>query len=88
MFEKHTTHYTRGIYQLLILDSYGSHLTPEFDLFYTKHLIITLCMPLHSSHLLQPCDVSFLVVLKQLYSQQIQGYIHKEVNYINKQDFL
>jgi hypothetical protein len=42
----------------------------------------------HSSHLLQPCDVSFFAVLKRQYGQQIQGYIRRGTNHINKQDFL
>jgi hypothetical protein len=45
-------------------------------------------MPSHSSHLLQPCDVSFFAVLKRLYGQQIQGYIRKGIHHIDKQDFL
>jgi hypothetical protein len=88
VFEKHTAHRTRGVYRLLILDGHGSHLTPKFDFFCKDHSIITLCMPPHSSHLLQPCDVSFFAVLKRLYGQQIQGYIHRGVTYIDKQDFL
>jgi hypothetical protein len=88
VFEKHSAHRTRGVYRLLILDGHGSHLTPEFDLFCAEHSIITLCMPPHSSHLLQPCDVSFFAVLKRLYGQQIQGYIRKGTHHIDKQDFL
>jgi hypothetical protein len=88
VFEKHTVHRTKGVYRLLILDGHGSHLTPEFDLFCAEHSIITLCMPPHSSHLLQPCDVSFFAVLKRLYGQQIQGYMRRGSHHIDKQDFL
>ena len=45
-------------------------------------------MPPHSSHLLQPCDVSFFAVLKRQYGQQIQEYIRNGVNHIDKYDFL
>jgi hypothetical protein len=88
VFEKHSAHRTRGVYRLLILDGHGSHLTPEFDLFCTEYSIITLYMPPHSSHLLQPCDVSFFAVLKRLYGQQIQGYMRRGSHHIDKQDFL
>ena len=88
VFEKHTAHHTKGVYRLLILDGHGSHLTPEFDLFCKDHSIITLCMPPHSSHLLQPCDVSFFTVLKRLYGQQIQDYMRNRINHIDKYDFL
>ena len=88
MFEKHTVHHTKGVYRLLILDGHGSHLTPEFDLFCKEHSIITLCMPPHSSHLLQPLDVGYFAVLKQSYGRQIEGYIRNGVNHIDKPDFL
>jgi len=65
VFEKHTAHRTNGVYRLLILDGHGSHVTPEFDLFVKEHLIITLCMLSHSSHLLQPLDVGCFAVLKR-----------------------
>jgi hypothetical protein len=88
MFEKHTVYYTEGVYRLLILDRYSSYLTLEFDLFYQEHLIITLCIPLHSSYLLQLLDISCFAVLKRLYRQQIKVYIYSRVNYIDKLDFL
>jgi hypothetical protein len=88
VFEKHTVHRTKGTYRLLILDGHGSHVTPEFDLFCKEHSIITLCMPPHSSHLLQPLDVGCFSVLKRLYGRQIEGYMRNGVNHIDKQDFL
>jgi hypothetical protein len=88
VFEKHTASRTKGVYRLLILDGYSSYLTPEFDLFCKEHSIITLCMLLHSSHLLQLLDVGCFAVLKQSYGRQIKGYICNRVNYINKLDFL
>ena len=88
MFEKYTVYRTKGVYRLLILNGHGSYVTPEFDLFCKEHSIITLCMPPHSSHLLQPCDVGCFAVLKRLYRRQIKGYMRNRVNHINKQDFL
>jgi hypothetical protein len=88
VFEKHTVYRTKGIYRLLILDSHGSYLIPEFDLFCKDHSIITLCMLLYSLYLLQPYDISFFVVLKRLYGQQIQDYIRNRINHIDKYNFL
>jgi hypothetical protein len=88
VFEKHTAHCTKGVYRLLILDGHSSHVTPEFDLFCKEHSIITLCMPPHSSHLLQPLDVGCFAVLKQSYGRQIEGYMRNGVNHIDKPDFL
>jgi hypothetical protein len=88
MFKKYTAYRTKGVYRLLILNSHSSYIIPEFDLFYKEYLIITLCILLHSSHLLQPLDVGYFAVLKRLYGQQIKGYIRNRVNHINKPDFL
>jgi hypothetical protein len=52
-----TTSRTVGRYRLLILDGHGSHLTPGFDKACRDNDIIAICMPAHSSHLLQPLDV-------------------------------
>jgi hypothetical protein len=88
VFEKYTAQRTKGVYRLLILDGHGSHGTPEFDLFCKEHSIITLCMPPHSSHLLQPLDVGCFAVLKRSYGRQIEGYMRNGVNHIDKPDFL
>jgi hypothetical protein len=88
IFGKYTKDRIKGIYRLLILDGHGSYSTPEFDLFCKEHSIITLCMPPHSSHLLQPLDVSCFAVLKRLYGRQIEEYIRNGLNHINKADFL
>ena len=88
VFQKHTKDRTKGVYRLLILDGHGSHSTPEFDLFCSEHSIITLCMPPHSSHLLQPLDVSCFAVLKRAYGRQIEEYMRVGVNHIDKPDFL
>ena len=46
-----------GGYWLLILDGHNSHTTYWFCLFAEKHKIIVLCLLLHTTHCLQPCDV-------------------------------
>ena len=79
---------TAGAYRLLILDGYGSHATVGFDRFYIKKKIIPLYMPPHSSHLLQPLDVSYFVPLKYLYGQRVQEKIQKGVYSIRKKDFI
>jgi len=88
IFEKHTKDRTKGQYRLLILDGHGSHLTPEFDQFCEQHSIIPLCMPAHSSHLLQPLDVSCFGPLKRAYARQIEDSQRLGINHIDKDDFL
>ena len=77
----------KGQYQLLIMDSHGSHATAEFDSFCIENQIILLYMPPHSSHILQPLDVSCFAFLKQLYRQLVENQVQCSVNHVNKLDF-
>jgi hypothetical protein len=45
-------------------------------------------MLLHSSHLLQPLNISYFAILKRSYKQQVKDLMQVEVNYINKSNFL
>jgi hypothetical protein len=72
----------------LILDGHGSHNAPEFDQFCTENSIIPLYMPAHSSHLLQPLDVSCFSSLKQAYRQEVEKRIGLDINHIDKSEFL
>jgi hypothetical protein len=87
-FEKHTKPQTRGAYRLLILDGHESHHSTEFELFCKEHKIITLCMPSHSSHILQPLDVGCFGPLKKAYSKEIEGLMRAHITHITKADFL
>ena len=88
VFEPNTAPRTIGGYRLLILDGHGSHATAEFDRFCMEKKIIPLYMPPHSSHLLQPLDVSCFSPLKHLYGQRVQALIQKRIYSIRKEDFL
>lgn len=79
---------TRGRYRLLILDGHGSHTTPEFDRFCSENSIIILCMPPHSSHLLQPLDIGCFSPLKRAYGQKVENSMRLGRNHIDKVDFL
>jgi hypothetical protein len=79
---------TTGRYRMLILDGHGSHLTPQFDQICTENHIIPVCMPPHSSHLLQPLDVSCFAVLKRQYGQLVEQRMRLGFNHIDKHDFL
>lgn len=78
----------KGTYRLLILDGHGSHLTPQFDRICAENSVIPLCMPAHSSHLLQPLDIGCFAVLKRAYSRLISNQARLGFNHINKLDFL
>jgi hypothetical protein len=79
---------TMGNYRMLILDGHGSHSTPEFDHICTENKIILVCMPPHSSHLLQPLDVGCFAVLKRHYGQLVEQRMRLGFNHIDKIDFL
>ena len=88
VYEPNTVPSTKGKYRLLILDGHGSHATPEFDQFCKARNIITLCMPAHSSHLLQPLDVGYFSVLKRSYGSLIAENIRLGINHIDKAEML
>ena len=79
---------TKGKYRLLILDGHGSHLTPKFDEICSQNDIIPICMPAHSSHLLQPLDIGCFAVLKRSYGQLVETKMRLGINHIDKLDFL
>jgi hypothetical protein len=87
-FNRHTESCTSGAWRLLILDGHSSHATPGFDQFCTEHKIITLCMPAHTSHLLQPLDVGCFSPLKRAYGHEVSELARQAVYHIDKVDFL
>jgi hypothetical protein len=87
-FDFHTASRTKGKYRLLILDGHESHHSTEFELHCQQNNIITLCMPPHSSHLLQPLDVGCFGPLKQAYGRQVEDLMRMHINHISKLEFL
>ena len=73
---------------MLILDGHSSHQTPEFEAFCKENAIICLCMPPHTSHLLQPLDVGVFGPLKRAYGEMVEEMMAAGNNHINKEDFL
>jgi uncharacterized small protein (DUF1192 family) len=88
VFEPYSKRYSTGAKRLLILDGHSSHLTPEFDTFCEENAIICLCMPPHTSHLLQPLDVGVFGPLKRAYGKLVEGMMVAGNNHIDKEDFL
>jgi hypothetical protein len=80
--------HSTGAKRLLILDGHSSHQTAEFDDFCRENAIICLCMPPHTSHLLQPLDVGVFGPLKRAYGKLVEGMMVAGNNHIDKEDFL
>lgn len=87
-FDKHTRERTKGSKRLLVLDGHESHHSYEFEEYCKDNAIITLCMPAHSSHILQPLDVGCFGPLKRAYGKQIEDLVRMHINHITKVEFL
>jgi hypothetical protein len=87
-FNKHTKRKVIGSHRLLILDGHESHDSLDFQKYCKENKIITLCMPPHSSHLLQPLDVGCFSPLKTAYGRQAEDLMRNRITHITKLEFL
>jgi hypothetical protein len=58
-------------FRLLILDGHNSHCTYPFIKFSAQHRIIIICLPSHTTHALQPCDVGVFGPLAHAWKSQV-----------------
>jgi hypothetical protein len=58
-------------YRILILDGHGSHATIEFMWKCYQNRVLLIYLPAHSSHVLQPLDLTCFSPLKSSYRRQI-----------------
>ncbi|RKL10758.1 hypothetical protein BFJ70_g16481 [Fusarium oxysporum] len=86
-FDRCTAKRSNSRYRLLILDGHESHHSVEFEEYCNENKIITLCMPPHSSHLLQPLDVGCFGLLKKAYGREIERLIRCSITYVSKTEF-
>ena len=86
-FDQHTKLRTKGMYRMLVIDGHESHVSAEFDTFCKDHKIITISLPPHSSHLLQPLDVGCYNPLKKAYGKEIENFIKAHITHITKPEF-
>jgi len=87
-FDAHTKGRVKGTHRLLVIDGHESHNSIEFQDYCAEHKIITICMPPHSSHLLQPLDVGCFSPLKRAYGDEISAYMRRLMTHITKIEFL
>ena len=57
--------------RLLIIDGYASHVTTKAIRFCLSKNIILLCLPAHSTHILQPLNVGIFAALAALYQKGV-----------------
>jgi len=87
-FEKFTRTKIVGTYRLLVLDGHESHHSADFEEYCRTNNILTLCMPAHSSHLLQPLDIGCFGPLKKAYSRQIENLVRTRITHVSKEAFI
>jgi hypothetical protein len=77
-----------GSHVLLILDGHESYKSLAFQNLCDKNKKITLCMPPHSSHILQPLDVVCLAPLKRAYIKETRVLALDRIGRIDKKAFI
>jgi hypothetical protein len=86
-FDWHTKTRSNGRHRLLILDGHESHHSADFETYCEENNIITLCIPPHSSHLLQPLDIGRFGPLKKAYGREIEHLIRCSITHVSKTEF-
>lgn len=74
-------------YILLIVDGHRSHVLLEFIDFCIKSQIVALCLPSHTTHILQPQDVGIFEPLSQTYKILIKRKYQSETGQLTKRAF-
>ncbi|RKK26928.1 hypothetical protein BFJ67_g16389 [Fusarium oxysporum f. sp. cepae] len=86
-FNRCTANRSTGPYRLLILDGHENHHSVDFERYCQENKITTLCMPPHSSHLLQPLDIGCFGMLKKAYGREIEHLIRCSITHVSKTEF-
>lgn len=82
----HARNVTQG-HRLLILDGHNSHCTYGFCKFAADRKIIIICLPSHTTHALQPCDVACFGPLASAWKSEVNSASADYVE-ITKQNLL
>ena len=89
VFDRCTKQKARRSYRLLVLDGHGSHITMDFIDYCDQNKILLCILPPHSTHTLQPLDVTMFKPLSTAYSAELTNHLHKSQGLapITKGDF-
>jgi hypothetical protein len=87
VFDVETRAQANGKPRVLICDGFGTHETLEILEFCFENNIILCRLPSHTSHKLQPCDVSVFAPLKTAYRDQVERLNRGGINTIGKEHF-
>lgn len=72
VFDPHTAARNKtGRHRLLVLDGHNSHTTYRFCSYAARHNILVMCLPPHTTHRLQPCDVGVFGPLNSTWKAEV-----------------
>ena len=83
VFDRHTKTKAGNRRRLLIVDGHSSHLNLEFIEICDKRRILILVLPPHSTHRLQPLDVSLFSPLARYYTNRLNTFISTAYGHTN-----
>jgi hypothetical protein len=89
VFDRETKEKARRSYRLLIVDGHGSHVSLSFIDYCDKNRILLATYPPHSTHTLQPLDVSLFKPLSSAYTAELTDFMYncQGICSITKRDF-
>jgi len=89
LFDPQTSDKAKRDWRLLMLDGHGSHCTLDFLEWCHKRRILVAIYPPHSTHRLQPLDVSLFGPLAAHYSQALDAHTRDSLGLssVSKRDF-
>lgn len=69
--------------RLLLVDGHSSHVNMKFLEYADAHRIIVQILPPHTTHRLQPLDVSLFAPLSTKYTQELNNLMHKSLGLVS-----
>jgi hypothetical protein len=87
VFDPQTREKANGKPRVLISDGFGTHETLEILEFGLENNIVLCRLPSHTSHKVQPCDVTVFAALKAAYRNQVDRLSRGGVYTVGKEDF-
>ncbi|RPB03738.1 hypothetical protein L873DRAFT_1668632, partial [Choiromyces venosus 120613-1] len=81
------TYKVAGEFQLLIFNGYSSYVNIEFLEFCISQKIIPDCLPPHTTHRLQPLDISIFSLYKHQYQKELTHWFENHEYGVSKENF-
>ena len=88
IFHPATIERCRGHTRLLVMDGHSSHLTGDLLGFCHDNNILPICLPSHTTHVLQPLDVGCFGPLAHYYRMEVEEACINGLDSVSKCDFL